>query len=332
MPSVTILHVDDRPEDRARVAREIARDLPDARVLPIAGAAALQDALSQPVDLVITDHQLDWTDGLGVLACVNAEQPGIPVIMLTANGNEEVAVAGLKAGLDDYLPKSALHRLGGAIRTALDRAESRRRAATADAATRRAFERQRVVAEAARDFAAARHDVATIADRLARIAATTIGDLATVQIRLQEDISLALLAAHHPDPAIEARMRAHYEAAPIQRGEGLTGRILETGEPVVLNGKSTAEIQGQLKPEYRSFVEELGLTAVLAVPLQATGQVLGVVACARYDPNRPYSADDLLVLEELAGCAALALESAVLYLSAQEALRARDRVLSMATS
>src|SRR4051812_41626539 len=55
--------------------------------------------------------------------------------MFTGSGNEEVAVAAMKAGLDDYLLKSAqhAHRLAAAVRAALSKAEARRRAAQAEA-------------------------------------------------------------------------------------------------------------------------------------------------------------------------------------------------------
>src|SRR5207245_2739222 len=70
-------------------------------------AAALQGG---NFDLVITDSHLRWTDGLSVLRAVKARHPGVPVIMFTGTGNEELAVEAMQAGLDDYIRKTTRSR------------------------------------------------------------------------------------------------------------------------------------------------------------------------------------------------------------------------------
>ena len=44
-------------------------------------------------------------DGMQVLERMRAHDPSVPVLMLTAHGSERVAVAAMKAGAFDYLPK-----------------------------------------------------------------------------------------------------------------------------------------------------------------------------------------------------------------------------------
>jgi len=56
-------------------------------------------------DAVLTDLAMPEMDGLEVLTRLRAADPGVPVIMLTAHGSERVAVAAMKAGAYDYLPK-----------------------------------------------------------------------------------------------------------------------------------------------------------------------------------------------------------------------------------
>ncbi|MBI5956373.1 MAG: PAS domain S-box protein, partial [Chloroflexi bacterium] len=60
-------------------------------------------------DLVITDYQLGWTDGLAVLRAVKARSPDYPVIMLTGTDSEEIAAEAMKARLDVYVTKSPQH-------------------------------------------------------------------------------------------------------------------------------------------------------------------------------------------------------------------------------
>jgi two-component system, NtrC family, response regulator AtoC len=69
------------------------------------GAAGLQTFEANGADAVLTDLAMPEMDGLEVLTRVRGLDPGVPVIMLTAHGSERVAVAAMKAGAYDYLPK-----------------------------------------------------------------------------------------------------------------------------------------------------------------------------------------------------------------------------------
>ena len=68
---IRVLLVDDNPEDRALAIRELRRDFPDAQIIEVTDAKHLALTLdSGRRDLVITDYQLRWTDGLAVLRAV----------------------------------------------------------------------------------------------------------------------------------------------------------------------------------------------------------------------------------------------------------------------
>jgi len=69
------------------------------------GEAALQVAGAQPVDLVLLDVVMPRLDGMALLPRLKAMMPDVPVIMMTAFGSIESAVAALNAGAADYLPK-----------------------------------------------------------------------------------------------------------------------------------------------------------------------------------------------------------------------------------
>ncbi len=56
-------------------------------------------------DVIITDLAMQPMDGMRVLEAMRAQDPSVPVLMLTAHGSERVAVAAMKAGAFDYLPK-----------------------------------------------------------------------------------------------------------------------------------------------------------------------------------------------------------------------------------
>ncbi len=62
-------------------------------------------ALTRPCDLVLLDLVLPGGDGLSVLQQIHNEKPTLPVIILTARGEETDRVKGLKLGADDYVVK-----------------------------------------------------------------------------------------------------------------------------------------------------------------------------------------------------------------------------------
>ncbi|HEU4401331.1 MAG TPA: response regulator, partial [Candidatus Polarisedimenticolia bacterium] len=139
-----ILLIDDDPDDRAVVARDLEHEFPSLEVIQVGDAQGFERALdSGSFDLVITDDQLRWTDGLKVLRIVRGRLPAIPIIMFTAGGSEEIAVEAMKSGLDDYVLKSPGHfvRLRAAIRLTLERSRTRRALHEAETRYQNLFER-----------------------------------------------------------------------------------------------------------------------------------------------------------------------------------------------
>jgi len=139
-----VLVVDDNPDDRLLTIRALKREFADLEVEPVANAEAFAQALEEDAfDLVITDYQLHWSNGLEVLREVKARWPDVPVVMFTATGTEETAVEAMRAGLDDYTLKSPRHfaRLPAVVRTALRRADERRALREAETRYRELFER-----------------------------------------------------------------------------------------------------------------------------------------------------------------------------------------------
>jgi len=95
-------------EDERQLARHITRALErhghEVSALHD-GAEALQAAVSHPPDLVLLDLNLPGLDGLAVLAGLRQAACPARVLILTARGEVEHRVKGLKAGADDYLAK-----------------------------------------------------------------------------------------------------------------------------------------------------------------------------------------------------------------------------------
>jgi DNA-binding response OmpR family regulator len=98
-----VLIVEDDPTVAEVVARYLERE--GYQVDTVAdGAIGLDRALRNPPDLVVLDLMLPSMGGLEVCRRLRAEAP-VPVIMLTARGEEADRIAGLELGADDYVAK-----------------------------------------------------------------------------------------------------------------------------------------------------------------------------------------------------------------------------------
>ena len=101
--SAHILIVDDHREIRELVSRALTKD--GFRVSTAADGRAMRKVLADSrIDLILLDLMLPGEDGLSLCRALRAEST-IPIIMLTAKGDEVDRVIGLEMGADDYLPK-----------------------------------------------------------------------------------------------------------------------------------------------------------------------------------------------------------------------------------
>lgn len=119
MTPIHILVVDDDPEIRELLKEYLERN--GLRVTAVAEGRAMQRVLDNSrVDLVILDIMLPGRDGLTLCRDLRARSK-LPVIMLTARGDETDRIVGLEMGADDYLakpfsPRELLARIKAVLR------------------------------------------------------------------------------------------------------------------------------------------------------------------------------------------------------------------------
>jgi DNA-binding response OmpR family regulator len=117
----TVLVVDDEPIVREVVVRYLERE--GYRTLEAAdGDRARQLLQLESPNLVVLDLMLPGTDGLALCRWIRS-QSDLPVIMLTARGEEADRIVGLELGADDYVTKPFSPReLAARVRSVLRRA------------------------------------------------------------------------------------------------------------------------------------------------------------------------------------------------------------------
>ncbi|MES2695828.1 MAG: response regulator transcription factor, partial [Verrucomicrobiota bacterium] len=99
-----ILVIEDERQLAGHIARALARH-GHCLTARHDGQEGLQEALSDPPDLVVLDLGLPGIDGMSLLGRLRAAQCPARVLILTARGEVESRVKGLHAGADDYLAK-----------------------------------------------------------------------------------------------------------------------------------------------------------------------------------------------------------------------------------
>lgn len=123
-----ILFIGGPEDDHALAGIVLRKAFPALETDHASGAAAFAESLVRAdFKLVITEHQLGWSTGLELLGALRSRCPGVPVVMFTDTGNEEIAAEAMGRGVDVYLPKSPRNfmRLTEVVRSLLARSESR---------------------------------------------------------------------------------------------------------------------------------------------------------------------------------------------------------------
>src|SRR5574337_94236 len=89
------------------------------------GVAGLNRALDESPDLVVLDVMMPRMSGLDVCKQLKVKKPALPIIMLTARGQEVDKVVGLELGADDYVTKPfSIRELLARVKAVLRRAKT----------------------------------------------------------------------------------------------------------------------------------------------------------------------------------------------------------------
>jgi PAS domain S-box-containing protein len=173
-------------------------------------------------------------------------------------------------------------------------------------------------------------------DAIARAPLPSLADYAIVDL-LEGDGTVRRAAGAHADPAQAPLVERVLAAAPRLDSDNFVAGVLRTGRPA-LAPETTPEMIARVSddPAFLDAVRALGPRSHLCVPLVARGRTLGSLLLVRTAAGRPFTGSELPVAEEIARRAALALDHARLYATADaaraEAEAARTRVAFLAAA
>jgi len=119
-----VLVVDDHAEIRRSVTRYLEKN--GLRATGVGDTKEMDAQLARdPVDLIVLDIMMPGEDGITACARLRRERATIPILMLTALGDDDDRIKGLDTGADDYLskpfnPRELLARINAILRRAGD--------------------------------------------------------------------------------------------------------------------------------------------------------------------------------------------------------------------
>ncbi len=223
----------------------------------------LRAALAQgPVDAIITDHNLPCFDSFRALQVAREFDAELPVLVLSGEMSEELAVAALHAGADDFILKTRMLRLAPALKRALEAAAGRRE--------------RRVQAQRLRELTA--HLERIREDERRAIARELHDDVGATLTALKFELS-QLARELYGRPAVAPRIHAMQElvgqavAASHRIQHNLRPPVLDAGLPAALDWlvRGFAERTG-IETHFETNRDDLPLAAAQATALYRVTQ------------------------------------------------------------
>lgn len=312
----TILIVDDSPEDRELYRRYLLRDQDYSYTFLEAslGQQGLELWQQYPVDAVLLDYRLPDLDGLEFLAQLQSSmhQPCLPIIMVTGQGNEAIAVQSMKVGAQDYLVKeqitpAGLHlAINGVIETVQLRLQLQQR-----------IEREQLVAQITQKI----HKTLDLEE----ILQTTVTE---VRQFLQAD--RVFIYRFHPDfSGIVVVESVGDNCLPILNASVEDCYFVETRGEDYRQGRiqAVADIYtAGLDECHINLLTQFQIRANLVVPILYSRALWGLLVVNQCATPREWQPLEITLLQQLATQVGIALQQAELYQQAQNELAERRRI------
>ena len=290
--SAHILLVEDNSDQRELTIDALKEKDPDVRVSEAEdGPTALRMLQNNAVDLVILDYSLPGMTGLETLRELQQLKSKIPVIMVTGQGDETVAVEAMKNGAQDYIIKMRNYHeaLPVTIGKVIKQSRMKRELEEASLRGRRLFELSFSIAK--------EQKVDALTQRLVEGAAELVGVEKSMMYLVDAQGQVSYTKSFGIEVAQDVLR------GPLQR-IGILSAAYIAKQPIVIH-EPQEHPQWESRPWLHPFLRQM-----LSVPLVMQGEVEGALCLFNKNNHEPFSAEDVDTLSTLAVHAGVAIDNA----------------------
>jgi two-component system NtrC family sensor kinase len=281
------------------------------------GMSALALARELKPDLIITDQNMPNLSGTELARRLHFDLPGIPVILITSEGSEGLAVEAMRSGVVDYLTKPfeaelLLAAVGRALATG-------RRWQTMVSAQSEAEANTQSLERRLHELETLAHIGRTVTATLDQDAVLTTVVEAAVRLTEAEEGSLLLLDEDTGELYMRASKNFDEEFARtfrLQIRDSLAGQVIASGQPVILDESAPQKIK-------TSYL----VHSLVYVPLRVRGRTIGVLGVDNRKAGRALTREEMTVMMAMADYAAIAIENAQLYNRSEAERRKLEAIL-----
>jgi diguanylate cyclase (GGDEF)-like protein len=290
--SAHILLVEDNIDQRELTIFALTEKDPDVLVTEAENGPSALDVLEKnAVDIVILDYNLPGMNGLETLRELRQLKPKVPVIMVTGQGDETVAVEAMKSGAHDYIIKMRNYHdaLPVTIEKVIRQNRMKRELEEASLRSRRLYELSFCIAK--------EQKVDALTERLVEGAAELIG-VEKSMLYLVDDQGQVIFAK-----SFGIEVAQDMFIGPLQK-IGILSAAYIAKQPIVIH-------EPQEHPQWESgpWLHPI-MRQMLSVPLAMQGEVEGALCLFNKTNHEPFSSEDVDTLSTLAVHAGVAIDNA----------------------
>jgi diguanylate cyclase (GGDEF)-like protein/PAS domain S-box-containing protein len=312
MSKEVILVVDDNRQMVDFWVRTVLPSLGYETLAAYSGMSAMETIKKRPPSLILLDYQLPDMSGLDVLRFLSKAGHNIPILLITANGSEEIAAEAFRLGAQDYLIKPLdVDRLETAISRALTESRLRREKNSLTAQLTEQVSWLTVLSRIGKSITSSLE----VDEVLRRIVE------ASVQFTHAEEGFLALLEEQTDQLYLRAVKNIEEEKIKtihLPVTDTLIGDVMRTGQPY----RTIRDPEDPMIKVSTGFL----VHSLLHVPILSKGKSLGVLSVVNPSSQQEFEEKDEALLTSLADYAAVAIENATLYEQAQQEIQERRRI------
>ena len=167
---------------------------------------------------------------------------------------------------------------------------------------------------------------------LVNLIVNSMGNFSVITV-VEPPNQLRIAAFAHTQPEMEGVLKKFIEQYPPQwdSPSGI-GKAISTGTPLLYRSTQEILVKTYLRDaNHRKTFNHLEMKSCMCVPITARGKTLGGISIISTDETHQYTESDLEVAAEVGKRAGIALDNAILYQQAQQAIRVRDEFMSIAS-